>query len=61
MAQYLASFFIVMCSGPKKSGDGTAAAGVKSPMIAAKPMIITKAGRLIPDVDNIAIPTAYIR
>ena len=56
--QYLAEFCMVMCSGPKNNGAGTAAAGVSRPMIEARPIMITKAGILIPLLLSSAIATA---
>lgn len=39
-------FFMVICSGPKKSGDGTAADGVHPAIDAARPMITANAAIL---------------
>ena len=50
-------FFIVMCPGPKKKGDGTAADGVMADNPDAIQMIIANAARLNPRGISNAAPT----
>ena len=53
---HLMEFFIVICPGPKNSGDVKVAEGVQDAMLAAKAMITAKAGRFISPSDSRAMP-----